>query len=104
PPGSAAAAGTTYQPDSPASVLLTADAVAQLTFSSLTPDLSITAVTVLGGNGASALQPVNTNIQVTARIRNAGQVDVHNVRVGFFEDNVDRNGAGVMDFTPFDYM
>ena len=102
--GSAVVDVTTYQPDSPASLLLTADAVAQLTFSSLTPDLSITAVTVLGGNGASALQPVNTNIQVTARIRNAGQVDVHNVRVSFFEDNVDRNGDGLMDFTPFDYM
>src|SRR5437870_51054 len=102
--GSAVVDVTTYQPDSPASLLLTADSVAQLTFSSLTPDLSITAVTVLGGNGASALQPVNTNIQVTARIRNAGQVDVHNVRVSFFEDNVDRNGDGVMDFTPFDYM
>src|SRR2546427_341251 len=102
--GSAVVDVTTYQPDSPASLLLTADSVAQLTFSSLTPDLSITAMTVLGGNGASALQPVNTNIQVTATIRNAGQVDVHNVRVSFFEDNVDRNGDGVMDFTPFDYM
>src|SRR2546425_26442 len=102
--GSAVVDVTTYQPDSPASLLLTADSVAQLTFSSLTPDLSITAVTVLGGNGASALQPVNTNIQVTATIRNTGQVDVHNVRVSFFEDNVDRNGDGVMDFTPFDYM
>src|SRR2546427_134316 len=101
--GSAVVDVTTYQPDSPASLLLTADAVAQLTFSSLTPDLSITAMTVLGGNGASALQPVNTNIQVTATIRNAGQVDVHNVRVSFFEDNVDRNGDGLMDFTPFDY-
>src|SRR3989454_1591813 len=101
--GSAVVDVTTYQPDSPASLLLTADAVAQLTFSSLTPDLSITAMTVLGGNGASALQPVNTNIQVTATIRNTGQVDVHNVRVSFFEDNVDRNGDGLMDFTPFDY-
>ena len=102
--GSAVVDVTTYQPDSPASLLLTADAGAQLTFSSLTPDLSITAMTVLGGNGASALQPVNTNIQVTATIRNTGQVDVHNVRVSFFEDNVDRNGDGLMDFTPFDYM
>src|SRR6266566_958431 len=102
--GSAVVDVTTYQPDAPASLLLTADAGAQLTFSSLTPDLSITAMTVLGGNGASALQPVNTNIQVTATIRNTGQVDVHNVRVSFFEDNVDRNGDGLMDYTPFDYM
>src|SRR2546422_292223 len=43
--GSAVVDVTAYQPDSPASLLLTADAVAQLTFSSLTPDLSITAVT-----------------------------------------------------------
>src|SRR2546426_158028 len=95
---------TTYQPDAPASALVTGDAISQLTFSSLTPDLSITAMTVLGGNGASALQPVNTDIQVTATIRNTGQVNVRNVRVSFFEDNVDRNGDGLMDFTPFDYM
>src|SRR5256885_13880913 len=52
----------------------------------------------------SALQPINTDIQVTATIRNIGQVNVRNVRVSFFEDNVDRNGDGLMDFTPIDYM
>src|SRR2546426_8639054 len=31
-------------------------------------------------------------------IRNTGQVNVRNVRVSFFEDNVDRNGDGLMDF------
>src|SRR2546427_775377 len=102
--GSAVVDLTTYQPDAPASALVTGDAISQLTFSSLTPDLSITAMTVLGGNGASALQPVNTDIQVTATIRNTGQVNVRNVRVSFFEDNVDRNGDGLMDFIPFDYM
>ena len=82
---------TTYQPDSPASRLLTGDAVAALTFSSLTPDLSVTAISVMGGNGPSQLQPVNTDINVTATIRNTGQVNVRNVKVSFFEDNVDRN-------------
>src|SRR5881296_481182 len=102
--GSAVVDLTTYQPDAPASALVTGDTLSQLTFSSLTPDLSITAMSVLGGNGASALQPVNTDIQVTATIRNTGQVNVRNVRVSFFEDNVDRNGDGLMDFTPIDYM
>jgi len=36
-------------------------------------------MTVSGGNGASALQPINTDIQVTATIRNIGQVNVRNV-------------------------
>jgi len=94
---------TTYQPDSPASRLLTGDTVAALTFSSLTPDLSVTAISVMGGNGASQLQPVNTDITVTATIRNTGQVNVRNVKVSFFEDNVDRNLDGIMDFTPLDY-
>jgi len=102
--GSAVVDLTTYQPDSPASALVTSDTVSQLTFSSLTPDLSITSMSVLGGNGPSALQPINTDIQVTATIRNIGQVNVRNVRVSFFEDNVDRNGDGVMDFAPIDYM
>ena len=102
--GSAVVDLTTYQPDSPASALVTSDTVAQLTFSSLTPDLSIISISALGGNGASALQPINTDIEVTATIRNTGQVNLRNVRVSFFEDNVDRNGDGVMDFTPFDYM
>src|SRR3989441_734548 len=102
--GSAVVDLTTYQPDAPASALVMGDTLSQLTFSSLTPDLSITAMTVLGGNGASALQPINTGIQVTATIRNIGQVNVRNVRVSFFEDNVDRNGGGLMDFTPLDYM
>src|SRR6266704_1484203 len=95
---------TTYQPDAPASALVTSDTLSQLAFSSLTPDLSITAMAVLGGNGASLLQPINTDIQVTATIRNIGQVNVRNVRVSFFEDNVDRNGDGLMDFAPIDYM
>src|SRR5439155_751756 len=102
--GSAVVDLTTYQPDSPASALVTGDEIVQLTFSSLTPDLSITSMTVQGGNGASPLQPMNTDIQVTAAIRNTGQVTVRNVRVSFFEDNVDRNGDGVMDFAPLDYM
>src|SRR2546425_499913 len=102
--GSAVVDLTAYQPDAPASALVTGDTLSQLAFSSLTPDLSITAMTVLGGNGASALQPINTDIQVTATIRNIGQVNVRNVRVSFFEDNVDRNGDGLMDFTPIDYM
>src|SRR6266705_3560877 len=95
---------TTYQPDAPASALVTSDTLSQLAFSSLTPDLSITAMAVLGGNGASLLQPINTDIQVTATIRNIGQVNVRNDRVSFFEDNVDRNGDGLMDFAPIDYM
>src|SRR5437870_3854601 len=95
--GSAVVDLTTYQPDAPASALVTGDTLSQLTFSSRTPDLSITAMTVLGGNGASALQPINTDIQVTATIRNIGQVNVRNVRVSFFENNVDRNGDGLMD-------
>ncbi len=102
--GSAVVDLTTYQPDSPASALVTGDTVVQLTFSSLTPDLSITSMSVSGGNGASVLQPINTDIQVTATIRNTGQVNVRNVRVSFFEDNVDRNGDGIMDFTPLDYI
>src|SRR5207247_8434556 len=98
--GSAVVDLTTYQPDAPASALVTGDTLSQLTFSSLTPDLSITAITVLGGNGASALQPINTDIQVTATIRNIGKVNVRNGPVSFFADNVDGCGAGLMDFAP----
>src|SRR2546426_8313325 len=47
---------TTYQPDAPASALVTSDTLSQLAFSSLTPDLSITAMAVIGGNGASLLR------------------------------------------------
>ena len=101
--GTAVIESTTYNPDSTGSALVTADTVMQLTFSSLTPDLSITSLTIAGGNGASLLQPINTDLTVTATIRNVGQINVRNVTVSFFEDNVDRNLDGLMDFTPLDY-
>src|SRR2546426_619273 len=66
--GSAVVDVTTYQPDSPASLLLTADSVAQLTFSSLTPDLSITAMTVPGADRRPRLAP--------RRVRRGGSASV----------------------------
>src|SRR5947199_152078 len=47
--GSAVVDLTTYQPDAPPAPLVTGHANPQLTFASLTPDLNITAMTVLGG-------------------------------------------------------
>src|SRR2546427_10418773 len=49
---------TTYQPDSPASRLLTGDTVAALTLPSLTPILAATAISAMGANGASHLHAV----------------------------------------------
>ncbi|HYS74165.1 MAG TPA: CARDB domain-containing protein, partial [Thermoplasmata archaeon] len=101
--GSAVIEGTTYTPDAPGSSLVMSDTVLGLTFSSLTPDLSVASMSVSGGNGASQLQPINTDISVTVTVRNVGQINVRNVTVSFFEDNVDRNLDGIMDFAPLDY-
>jgi len=59
----------------PASALVTGNTLSQLTFSSLTPDLSITAMTVSGGTARLHCSRLNTDIQVTATIRNIGQVN-----------------------------
>ncbi len=96
--------GATYYSDSEASGDVTADVTFSLVFSSLTPDLTPTQLTVSGGNGPdSLLQPINAPLILTATIRNNGQIDVRNVVVEFFADNVDKNLDGTMDFRVVDF-
>jgi ribosomal protein L40E len=95
--GTAFLQGTTYYSDSDAQVLVTDNSVAELSFSSLTPDLSVTLLQATLGGVTSTFQPVNTNITLTATIRNTGQIDVRNVDVAFFLTNVDANGDGLLD-------
>jgi ribosomal protein L40E len=68
------------------------------------PELSVTDMELSGGNLGSQLQPINTDINVTATIHNAGDIAATNVKVSFFEDNVDRNDDGLMDFAPIDFI
>jgi ribosomal protein L40E len=89
---------TTYSADGPAQGAVTADATFDLHFSSLTPDLTIVEILVSGGNGPLDTQPINTNITLTAVVRNSGQINVQNVVVAFFSDDVDKNLDGLMDF------
>jgi len=102
--GTAFLDGTTYYSDSEASGDITADSALSLTFSSLTPDLSVSQLRVSGGNGPDSLiQPINTPLTLIATIRNTGQIDVQNVVVEFFADNVDKNADQIMDFSVTDF-
>jgi ribosomal protein L40E len=89
---------TTYDADGPAQAAVTSDTQFDLHFSSLTPDLTVVEIQVSGGNGPLDTQPINTNITLTAVVRNSGQINVQNVVVAFFADDVDKNLDGLMDF------
>jgi subtilase family serine protease/ribosomal protein L40E len=89
--------GTTHVADGPASGQVTSDTTFDLAFSGLTPDLTVSEIRVTGGNGVSLTQPINTQITLTAVIRNSGQTRVLNVLVSFFADNVDKNNDGLLD-------
>ncbi len=95
--GTASVQGTTFYPDSSITTTVTADTVANLRFSTLTPDFSVLSVVVTGDNGLSYLQPLNRAQTITATIHNAGQISVRNVTVDFFSTNVDLNNDGIMD-------
>jgi ribosomal protein L40E len=63
----------------------------------LTPDLTIAAVTISGGNGVSDYQPLNRPFTINATVHNTGQNPVTNAVVLFFSINVDLNSDGIMD-------
>ena len=88
---------TTYRSDSSVQVVLTTNTVILLPFSTLTPDLTVSLLTISGSNGNSPFQPINTNITLTATIHNSGQISVKNVDVAFYSTIVDANGDGYMD-------
>ena len=88
---------TTYRSDSSVQVVLTDNTVILLPFSTLTPDLTVSLLTISGSNGNSPFQPINTNITLTATIHNSGQISVKNVDVAFYSTIVDANGDGYMD-------
>ena len=94
---------TTYDADAPAQRQVTANVALDLHFSSLTPDLIVEEIRFSGGNGPLDSQPINTDITVTAVIRNTGQINVPDVVVSFFSDDVDKNLDGVMDFQAGDF-
>ncbi len=94
---------TVYPADAPAQAQVVADTVLNLNFSSLTPDLRVVEIQVSGGNLLSNSQPINTDITLTAVVSNSGQINVPNVLVSFFEDNVDKNNDGILDFTANDF-
>ena len=100
---SASIAGQGYSPDGPGRLLVTQDGVVALIFSALTPDLSVTGLTISGGNGNSPFQPLNTWLTLTAAIRNTGQIDVRFVTVSFFSDDVDKNSDNILDFSADDF-
>ncbi|MGQ0797268.1 MAG: CARDB domain-containing protein, partial [Methanobacteriota archaeon] len=94
---------TIYDADAPAQGSVTADVAFSLNFSSLTPDLVVEEIRFSGGNGPLDSQPINSDITITAVIRNTGQINVPNVVVSFFSDDVDRNLDGVLDFPANDF-
>jgi ribosomal protein L40E len=70
----------------------------------LTPDLTISSVTISGGNGVSVFQPLNRPLFINATIHGAGQNPVTNIAVTFFSVNVDQNHDGVMDASVSSYV
>jgi len=88
---------TTYYSDADVQVALSDNTVVPLPFSSLTPDLTVSLLTVSGGNGNSLFQPLNTDLNLTATIHNSGQISVKNVEVAFYSVLVDANGDGYLD-------
>jgi ribosomal protein L40E len=103
--GTAAPQGTSYFSDLPnAQATVTDNTVMELTFTSLTPDLSITLLQAINPIiGDSTSQPINTNITLIATIQNTGQIDVRDVDVAFFYTNVDLNGDNLLDSTTDTY-
>ncbi len=101
--GSASPQGTVYNSDSSAQAIVVSNTVMQLAFSSLTPDLTVSLLTVSGGNGNSLFQPISTNNTLTATIHNSAQISVQNVNVAFYSTIVDANGDGYMDQPPGAY-
>jgi len=89
----------TYYADAELQRSIVGDTTMDLTFSSLTPDLTVIDIRVSGGNGNSDSQPINTPLTLIATVRNTGQIDVRNVVVSFFSDDVDKNDDNLLDFS-----
>ena len=102
--GNATINGTRYTPDREITLLLDSNMTFRLTFSRLTPDLSVKSISFSGENGNTNLQPINRIITtVTAVINNTGEIDVPSVRVNFYFQDVDVNGDNLMDLIPSSY-
>ncbi len=95
----------TYYPDANVSSFVQGDMTIELVFSSLTPEMSIGAISVyLETNATSTFQPLNRPLNLTAVVLNSGKIAVRNVVVSFFNTNVDGNNDGIMDTTKGVYM
>jgi subtilase family serine protease/ribosomal protein L40E len=101
--GNATINGTRYVPDQDITLLLDSDLTFRLTFSRLTPDLSVQSISFSGDNGGINQQPINRALTVTATIRNTGEIGVPVVWVNFYYQDVDTNGDGLMDLTNASY-
>ncbi len=102
--GTALIGNITYTEDMPVVGFVNMSTTLQLTFSNLTPDLSITSISYDGKNGNSYLQPLNQPLYVNATIRNAGQIGVPSVAVSFYFTDVDSQvPLNVMDLPNSSY-
>ncbi len=85
-------------PDQIVSALVTRDTTLTLTFSALTPDLTVVAVLFNGLNGVNVpLQPLARQLTLQATVRNLGQIITRNVSVYFYSTEVDLDRDGLMD-------
>jgi len=100
--GNATINGTRYVPNWPVTLLLDSDMTFRLTFSRLTPDLSVKSISFSGEGGANE-QPINRPLNVTAVIHNAGEIDVPSVKVNFFFTDVAAGGGGYMALSNASY-
>lgn len=90
--------GQVRLPDRDESALVTADSTITLTFSELTPDLSVTAIQFNGGNGNNvASQPTARPLNIVSTVANAGEIISRNVIVYCYDADVDVNRDGYMD-------
>jgi subtilase family serine protease len=101
--GNATINGTRYVPDQDITLLLDSNLTFRLSFSRLTPDLSVQSISFSGDNGGINQQPINRALTVTATIRNTGEIGVPVVWVNFYYQDVDTNGDGLMDLTNASY-
>ncbi|TLZ53036.1 MAG: hypothetical protein E6K18_01340, partial [Methanobacteriota archaeon] len=90
------------KPDRLVSAVATANATITLTFSALTPDLTVTRLAFNGDNGANVdSQPIAHPLTLQATVKNLGQIVTRNVMLYFYSVDIDASPRdGVMDGTP----
>jgi len=101
--GDATINDTRYSPDRNVTGFVNSSMTFTLTFSRLTPDLSVQSISFSGDNGGINQQPINRALTITATIRNTGEIGVPVVWVNFYYQDVDTNGDGLMDLTNASY-